>query len=53
VVGLTELAQAAAAPEPRAAEVRAWHAPPAYRFPTAAASHPDIWQARHDANDAN
>ncbi|HUH69980.1 MAG TPA: hypothetical protein VLZ05_14660 [Mycobacterium sp.] len=34
-------------------EVRAWHAPPAYRFPTAAASHPDIWQAWHDANDAN
>jgi hypothetical protein len=53
VVGLTELDQAAAAPEPSTAEVRARHAPPAYRFPTAAASYPDIWQAWRDANDTN
>ena len=49
---VTELDQAAAAPEPSTAEVRAWARTAGLSVPDRGKLRPDIWQAWHDANDA-
>ena len=48
---VTELDQAAAAPEPSTAEVRAWARTAGLSVPDRGKLRPDIWQAWHDAND--
>jgi hypothetical protein len=50
-INITELDQAAAAPQPSTAEVRACARTVGLRVPDRARLHPDIWQAWHDAND--
>jgi ERCC4 domain len=52
-IDVTELDQAAAAPEPSTAEVRAWARAVGLPVPDRGRLRPDIWQAWHDANDAN
>jgi len=52
-IDVTELDQAAAAPEPSTAEVRAWARTVGLPVPDRGRLRPDIWQAWHDANDAN
>jgi hypothetical protein len=52
-INITELVQAAAAPQPSTAEVRAWARTVGLPVPDRGRLHPDIWQAWHDANDAN
>jgi hypothetical protein len=52
-IDVTELDQAAAAPEPSTAEVRAWARAVGLPVPNRGRLRPDIWQAWHDANDAN
>ncbi|HYY00168.1 MAG TPA: ERCC4 domain-containing protein [Mycobacterium sp.] len=52
-IDVTELDQAAAAPEPSTAEVRAWARGAGLPIPDRGRLRPDIWQAWHDANDAN
>jgi ERCC4 domain-containing protein len=52
-IDVTELDQAAAAPEPSTAEVRAWARAIGLPVPDRGRLRPDIWQAWHDANDAN
>lgn len=47
---VTELDQAAAAPEPSTAEVRAWARATGLSVPDRGKLRPDIWQAWHDAN---
>jgi hypothetical protein len=47
----TELDQAAAAPQPSTAEVRAWARAAGLRVPDRGRLHPDIWRAWHQAND--
>jgi hypothetical protein len=50
-INITELVQAAAAPQPSSAEVRAWVRTVGLPVPDRGRLHPDIWQAWHDAND--
>jgi hypothetical protein len=50
-INITELVQAAAAPQPSTAEVRAWARTVGLPVPDHGRLHPDIWQAWHDAND--
>lgn len=50
---LTDLGQAAAAPGPTTAEVRAWALAAGLPVPKRGRLRPDIWQAWHDANDVN
>jgi hypothetical protein len=50
---VTELDQAAPAPEPSTAEVRAWARAVGLQVPDRGRLRPDIWQAWHDANDTN
>jgi hypothetical protein len=52
-IDVTELDQAAVAPEPSTAEVRAWARAVGLPVPDRGRLRPDIWQAWHDANDAN
>jgi hypothetical protein len=52
-IDVTELDQATAAPEPTTAEVRAWARTAGLPVPDRGRLHPDIWQAWHDANNAN
>jgi hypothetical protein len=52
-INVTELDQAAAAPEPSTAEVRAGARVIGLPVPDRGRLRPDIWQAWHDANDAN
>jgi hypothetical protein len=52
-IDVTELDQATAAPQPRTAEVRAWAREVGLTVPDRGRLRPDIWQAWHDANDAN
>jgi hypothetical protein len=52
-IAVTELDQAAAAPEPSTAEVRAWARAAGLQVPDRGRLRPDIWQAWHNANDAN
>jgi hypothetical protein len=52
-IDVTELDQAAAAPEPSTAEVRAWARTVGLPVPDRGRLHPNIWQAWHDANDTN
>ena len=52
-IGVCELDQAAAAPEPNIAEVCAWARAVGLPVPDRGRPRPDIWQAWHDANDAN
>jgi hypothetical protein len=49
-VDVTELDQAAAAPQPSTAEVRAWARAAGLPVPDRGRLAPDIWQAWHDAN---
>jgi hypothetical protein len=50
---VTELDQAAAAPEPSTTEVRAWARAVGLPVPDRGRLRPEIWQAWHDAIDAN
>ncbi len=52
-IDVTDLDQAAAAPQPSTAEVRAWARAAGLPVPDRGRLRPDIWQARHNANDAN
>jgi hypothetical protein len=52
-IDVTELDQAAAAPKPSTAEVRAWARAADLTVPDRGRLHPDIWRAWHNANDAN
>ncbi len=52
-IDVTELDQAAAAPQPSTAEVRAWARAAGLAVPDRGRLRPDIWQAWHNANDAN
>jgi hypothetical protein len=52
-IDVTELDQAAAAPQPSTAEVRAWARAVGLPVPDRGRLRPDIWQAWHDANDPN
>jgi hypothetical protein len=52
-IDVTELDQAAAAPEPSTAEVRAWARAVGLPVSDRGRLHPDIWQAWRNANDAN
>jgi hypothetical protein len=52
-IDVTELDQAAAAPEPSTAEVRGWARAIGLPVPDRGRLHTDIWQAWHDANDVN
>jgi hypothetical protein len=52
-VGLTELDQAPAAPEPRTAEVRAWARTVNLPVPERGRLRPEIWQAWRNANHPN
>jgi hypothetical protein len=52
-IDVTELDQAAAAPEPSTTEVRAWARAVGLPVPDRGRLRPEIWQAWHDANDAN
>ena len=52
-IDITDLHQAAAAPEPSTAEVRAWAREVGLPVPDRGRLRPDIWQAWHDANDPN
>jgi hypothetical protein len=50
VLDVTELGQAAAAPEPATAEVRAWAREAGLPVPDRGRLRPETWQAWHDAN---
>ena len=50
---VTDLGQAAAAPEPSTAEVRAWALAAGLPVPKRGRLRPDIWQAWRDASDVN
>jgi hypothetical protein len=50
---VTDLGQAAAAPGPSTAEVRAWARTAGLPVPDRGRLRPDIWLAWHDANDPN
>ena len=50
---VTELDHAAAAPGPWTTEVRAWAREDGLPVPDRGRHRPEIWQAWHDANDAN
>ena len=52
-IDVTELDQAAAAPKPSTAEVRAWAREVGLPVPDRGRLRPDIWRAWHDSNDAN
>jgi hypothetical protein len=52
-IDVTELDHAAAAPEPSTAEVRTWARAIGLPVPDRGRLRPDIWQAWHEANDAN
>ena len=52
-IDVTELNQAAAAPAPSTAEVRAWARAVGLPVPDRGRLHADIWRAWHKANDAN
>jgi len=52
-IDVSELDQAAAGPQPSTAEVRARARAAGLPVPDRGRLHPDIWQAWHDANDAN
>lgn len=52
-IDVTELDQAAAAPEPSTAEVRSWARAAGLPVSDRGRLRPDIWQAWHDANDPN
>jgi len=51
-VRVTNLDQAAAAPEPSTAEVRAWARAAGLPVPDRGRLRPEIWRAWRDANDA-
>ena len=51
MLDVTDLGQAAAAPEPSVAEVRAWARATGLPVPDRGRLRPEIWQAWHDAND--
>lgn len=52
-IDITELDQAAAAPEPSTAEVRPWARAAGPPVSDRGRLRPDIWQVWRDANDAN
>jgi ERCC4 domain len=52
-IDVTELDQAAAAPAPSTAEVRAWARAAGLPVPDRGRLHHDIWRAWHNGNDAN